>query len=387
MTARVTGSAGGWPGVTLVTVAGRSAPALVYREVAGEVGPGDLVVLNTTAVDLGLGTGGYDFVLAKLDEPEASGEPTAAETCQTASTPVHGPGQMMKWRYTPSQVACLSVEEPEHPAARAVGEFTGLAGIPVVAAELHSQVPIIAAGLRAGRVGRRRVVYVMTDAGALAARFSRLIPAMKEAGLVDAVVTAGQAFGGDLEAVTLHSALAAARAHLAADAIIVAMGPGEAGTGTRLGFSGLAQGEALNAAWALGGAPIAAARLSWADPRERHRGLSHHTVTVLEVAALAPSTLVLPELPDPLAAEVRERLGGLPPRHRVAVAPGGPAIEWLVRSGVRVTTMGRDPDADPYFFLAAGAAGVHAARMAARAGPRPETGPGPGPSPGSGPSP
>ncbi|MHB0885109.1 MAG: DUF3866 family protein [Bacillota bacterium] len=370
-TKRVTRVERGWPGVVLVTVEGRSAPAVAYLDVVGRIRPGDLVVLNTTAVDLGLGTGGFDFVVAALDAQDPGG--AGGEAGPSGDVP--SPGHMMKWRYSPSQVACLTVEDPEHPGAEEVRDFAGLAGIPVVAAELHSQVPVVAAGLRAAwddggdgdrdRDGRPpRVVYVMTDAGALAARFSRLIPAMKEAGLVDAVVTAGQAFGGDVEAVTLHSALAAARAHLGADAVIVAMGPGEAGTGTRLGFSGLAQGEALNAAWALGGTPVAAARMSWADPRPRHRGLSHHTLTVLRVGALAPSTLVLPELPEPMASEVRRQLEGLPSRHRTVVACGRPALDYLDRSGLEVTTMGRGPDADPPFFLAAGAAGVHAARVA-----------------------
>ncbi len=379
---RVTKVERGWPGVDLVTVEGRSTPAVAYPEVVGGIRPGDLVVLNTTAVDLGLGTGGFDFVVAAVNVRAGGGAGEEAEALEAGAGggPPSGappsPGRVMKWRYTPSQVACLSAEEPQHPGAEAVRDFAVLAGIPVVAAELHSQVPIVAAGLRAAWDGRPgdggghgsghhpRVVYIMTDAGALAARFSRLIPAMKEAGLIDAVVTAGQAFGGDTEAVTLHSALAAARAHLGADAVIVAMGPGEAGTGTRLGFSGLSQGEALNAAWALGGTPVAAARMSWADPRPRHRGLSHHTLTVLQVGALAPSTLVLPELPEPMLGEVRRQLEGLPPRHRTVVASGRPALDHLDRIGLRVTTMGRGPEADPYFFLAAGAAGVHAARLA-----------------------
>jgi hypothetical protein len=369
VTTRVSRILEGWPGVVLVALDGLDRPGLVYPEVVGAVRAGDLVAVNTTAADLGLGTGGYHLVAARLGELESGGEPAPP------------PGHLIKWRYTPSQVACLTVEETEHPGARAVREFGGLEGIPVVAAELHSQVPAVAAGLRAAWAGpgapdsggpgrdsatrERRLIYIMTDAGALAARFSRLIGAMKEAALIDAVITVGQAFGGDVEAVTLHSGLAAARAYLGADAAIVAMGPGEAGTGTRLGFSGLSQGEALNAAWSLGGRPVAAARISWADPRGRHRGVSHHTLTMMEVSALAPSTLVLPELPAPLAAEVLAALAGLPERHRVAVADGRPALDWLAHKGIRPSTMGRGIEDDRPFFLAAGAAGAYAAGLCA----------------------
>ncbi len=110
----------------------------------------------------------------------------------------------------------------------------------------------------------------MTDGGALPAWFSRSVATLREQGWLAATVSVGQAFGGDLEAVTLHTGLLAARHVLGADLVVVAQGPGNLGTGTRWGFSGVAAGEAVNAAAVLGGRPVASLRVSGADPRGRH---------------------------------------------------------------------------------------------------------------------
>ena len=71
------------------------------------------------------------------------------------------------------------------------------------------------------------------------------------------------------------------------------------GSGTALGFSGTQVAEAVNAAAALGGRPVACLRLSGADRRERHRGVSHHSLTALGRLALARCAVAVPELADP----------------------------------------------------------------------------------------
>ena len=149
--------------------------------------------------------------------------------------------------------------------------------MPVVVADLHSALPAVLAGIFTpngpgggfGGVagGGPRVVYVMQDGGALPAWFSRTCAVLREAGWLAATVTTGQSFGGDLETVTVHTGLLAARHVLGADIAVVAQGPGNLGTGTRWGFSGVAAGEAVNAAAALGGRPVASLRISDADPR------------------------------------------------------------------------------------------------------------------------
>jgi hypothetical protein len=115
------------------------------------------------------------------------------------------------------------------------------------------------------------------------------------------------------------------------------------GTGTALGHGGLASADAANAAAALGGRPILAVRASDVDARERHRGLSHHTRSILElclgeVVCAWPAGAEAPEWLEPReagdVADWREACAGLPLAH-----------------------MGRGPDEDPSFFAAAYAAG------------------------------
>src|SRR5690606_23688994 len=180
---------------------------------------------------------------------------------------------------------------PHHALLR---EKSDLAGLPVVIAGLHSQLAPAAAALRLALGPRATLVYVMTDGGALPLAFSGLVRRLIQAGLLDKTVTVGHAFGGDLEAVTLFSGLLAARWALGADAAVVAMGPGVVGTGTKFGTTAVEAGQHADAAAILGGRPVAAPRLSFADPRPRHRGVSHHTLTAFGVVAQRRCTVVVP---------------------------------------------------------------------------------------------
>jgi hypothetical protein len=176
-------------------------------------------------------------------------------------------------------------------------------------------------------------------------------------------VTVGQAFGGDVEAVTLHTGLLAARHVLDADVVVVAQGPGNLGTGTRWGYSGVAAGEAVNAVSALGGRAIASLRISDADPRTRHQGISHHSRTAYGRVALAAADVVVPALEDPLAAAVERDLAALGGRHRIVRVSTEGLLKALRSAPVRLSTMGRSLDEDPAYFLAAGCAGRHAASL------------------------
>ncbi|HET9723456.1 MAG TPA: DUF3866 family protein [Actinomycetota bacterium] len=331
----------------VVEVEGREAPALAYPGLTGPVAPGDAVVLNTTALDLGLGTGGMHMIVAV-----EGGPPTDLE---------HG-GRVMKARYTPLQAAVASVEETHR---EAIERARGLRNAPVVCAPLHSMVGPIAAGAKAS--ADARVVYVMTDGAALAGAFSRLVPSLLEAGLLDGWITVGQAFGGGLEAVTIWTGLLAAREVLQAEVIVVADGPGNLGTDTTWGVSALGSGHALMAARTLEGRPVAALRVSFADRRERHRGLSHHSVTILRDVCTADVNVAVPTLDEPQRTVVWDSLRSarLEDRHQLVEADGRPALAELERREVEVHSMGRAPSDDPPFFLAAGAAGVLAGRMAA----------------------
>ena len=161
----------------------------------------------------------------------------------------------------------------------------------------------------------------MQDGGALPAWFSRTCATLRQAGWLAATVTTGQSFGGDLETVTVHTGLLAARHVLGADIAVVAQGPGNLGTGTRWGFSGVAAGEAVNAVAALGGRPVASLRVSDADPRERHRGVSHHSLTAYGRVALARADVVVPALDGTFGALVAAGAARLSGRHRIVTVP------------------------------------------------------------------
>lgn len=326
-------------------------PALAYPALVGEPAVGDAVLLNVNALALGLGTGGYAMVVALPDRLPPDDE---------------RPGHAVKARYTPLQATVLAADEDDSPYRAALASATDLPGTPVVTADLHSALPAVLAGVHADAPSAR-VVYLMTDGGALPAWFSRTLDALGDR--LAGTVTAGQAFGGDLEAVNVHSGLLAARHVLAADVIVVAQGPGNLGTGTTWGFSGAAVGEAVNAAAALDGRPVGALRLSGADPRPRHHGLSHHSSTAYGRVALARADLVVPAGLDPqLAAAVHAALAPLAGRHRVVEVPVTGLDEALRALPLTLSTMGRGLDADPAYFLAAAAAGRHAAALLAGTG-------------------
>ena len=276
--------------------------AYVLTELIGPVAEGDRVVVNTTAVDLGLGTGGWDVVHWNLSR-------------DTWSQP--GGGHVMKLRFTSLQV-------DTGVAADDGGE---LDGTPVVACDLHSQLAPVAVAFAEAATGRR-LSYVMTDSAALPLALSDLVADLVERNLLSETITCGQAFGGQREAVNLHSALVLATG----DAVVVAPGPGVVGTGSRLGFGGMEVSTVVDAVTRLGGRAIVAVRYSDADPRPRHQGQSHHTTTAVELASHPALTPAPPE-------------------------------GWTGPDVGQVTTMGRTQAEDPEFFRYAGAAGLAAAQL------------------------
>ncbi|GAA3093625.1 hypothetical protein GCM10020001_006510 [Nonomuraea salmonea] len=210
------------------------------------------------------------------------------------------------------------------------------------------------------------MAYVMQDGGALPAWFSMAAARLREIGWLSGVVTVGQAFGGDVEAVTVHTGLLAARHVLEADVAIVAQGPGNLGTGTRWGFSGVSAGEAVNAAGVLLGRPVAALRVSEGDLRERHYGVSHHSLTAYGRVALSAADVPVPMLPGEFGERVRDQAELLAVRHRLVPVEVDGLYEALRESPVRLSTMGRSLDEDLPYFLASAAAGRLAASLLGR---------------------
>ena len=368
----VSGTRREWPGAVELDVSvdgassdGGQVRALAYPALTGRPQPGDRVLVNTTALDLGLGTGGYALVVALPDRLPP--DPDLA-------------GHLIKARYSPLQACVLGADEQGSPHHDVLRDADDIGGMPVVVADLHSALPAVLAGIfaterpgddrppTAGQLQRAepRVVYVMQDGGALPAWFSRTCAVLREAGWLAATVTTGQSFGGDLETVTVHTGLLAARHVLGADIAVIAQGPGNLGTGTRWGFSGVAAGEAVNAAAALGGRPVASLRISDADPRMRHRGVSHHSLTAYGRVALARADVVVPALAGEFGARVAAEAAALGGRHDLVTMPADGLEAALRACPARLSTMGRGLDEDLAYFLAAAAAGRHAGRLLRR---------------------
>jgi hypothetical protein len=318
--------------------------AYALTQLTGPVADGDSVVVNTTAVELGLGTGGWHVVHWNLAR---------------GSWQEKGPGHIIKGRYTSLQADVGSTEEH----LEALAEVESIDGMPVVVAALHSQLPAVAAAFKHAAPDAR-LAYVMTDGAGLPIALSDLVASLRARELIDTTITCGHAFGGDYEAVSAFSALAVARHVARADAAVVVMGPGIVGTNTRLGFSGMEVGPLLDAASALGGVAIACLRLSFADHRPRHQGVSHHTATALRLAARDRALVAVPRLADAdHHRQVHDELvaAGIDRRHELVDVAAPDAIALLAAHDLRVVSMGRPAADDPALFQAAAAAGTLAA--------------------------
>jgi uncharacterized protein DUF3866 len=299
------------------------ASCVAYPRQTGPVALGDDVLVNVQARELGLGSGGFDVLYANLT--------------RGLDLPPERDAHVMKLPYTPGQAAARHTEE-----GRSFPET--LAGLPVVCCSLHSQVAPACAGLGDGI----RIAYVQVPGGALPVPLSDTIRALRGRGLIESAVAVDACVDGDVQCVSLASALLWVTAE-GFDGAVCAIGPGIVGTGSPFGHGGVAAAEVANVTHALGGLAVLAVRASEGDPRERHSGVSHHTRSALRLC-LGSVTVAWPggwAAPD-----------WLTPREEVDVSGWEAACAELPLSH-----MGRGPDADALFFAAAFAAG----RLARRA--------------------
>lgn len=334
-----------------VQLDGEKQRAINYDSLTGSVGQGDFVILNTTAQKMGLGTGGYHFVIyvEGNDYREINEE-----------------GHIFKLRYTPQQIKVLSAEEEESPHHDLVAGCQEISGMPVLAGSLHSQVAPAALAIAALAEPGTQVAYIMTDGGCLPLVFSDLVRSLKKKGLISTTITCGHAFGGDYEAVNIYSALIVAKAVAQADYAIVCMGPGVVGTDTKWGTTAMEQASILHATASLKGIPVVIPRISFADPRSRHYGISHHTLTVLTDGLHVPVYVGLPKLHGEMRAHVYSQLekAGLEERHRFVEQDTAFLEEQMKKEGIALSTMGRSFGEDREFFMAAAAAGGLAVELA-----------------------
>jgi hypothetical protein len=348
-------------------VEGVSRPAIADVALVGRAEVGDDLVVNVQARDLGLGSGGFDIVHVNLSRGLAD-EGTAG-------------ANVMKLNYTSLQHTVEPVEE-HLPADLPVGPLDR----PVAVLALHGQLAPVAWAFAQSLPGSG-LGYVQTVGGALPGGHSRTVRSLRERGLLAGHLTAGAAFGGEGEAITTIGALHHGLRNLGWDAALCGPGPGIVGSSSPLGHGGMSALSSAHAALALGVPTLLVARMSSGDPRARHRGISHHTLTVLDLL-LEPVTVALPAgMRSPVGADLRAGLGAVfagalpsrPPINR-------PALELDVERPARITrhdwrrasvdlpayaatdlpaeTMGRGLTEDPLFFGAALAAGATLADLA-----------------------
>ena len=295
-------------------------PCVAYPRQTGTVEVGDTVLVNTQGRELELGSGGFDVIYANLTRGLGLKHPDNAH--------------VMGLPYTAGQSAARCVEEHDRLAEE-------LDGLPVVCCGLHSQLAPVVAG-----IGKDvRIAYAQLGGGALPVSLSDTVRLLKARQLLETAIAVAPCVDGDVQAVTVASALAWAK-FKAFDVVVCGIGPGIVGTGSAFGHGGLAVADAANAAAALGGRPVVAVRYSAEDTRERHRGVSHHTRSALRLVLGARDVAWPAGLhPDVSLGEVVE----------VDVGGWQEACENLP-----LLHMGRRPADDPWFFASAFAAGRHA---------------------------
>ncbi len=327
----------------LVEVGGERRPAWADTVLLGEMHPGDEVVVNVAALDRGLGSGGFDVVHVNLTRGLESGE--------------RGNEHVIKLNYTSLQYPVAPVEavDTESRFLNRPPDGKGTTGlerseIPVLVLPLHGHLAPAAWAAAQARPGLR-VGYVQTGGGALPGSFSRDLAELRERDLLCGHVTAAPAYGGEHDALSTVGALDAAATRLGWEAILVGPGPGIIGSDTEFGHGGMVALDSAHAALSLGMPTTISPRLSSADPRERHLGLSHHTYTVLELL-LAPVDVAVPTNLPEAAAELE---AAREERHHLHLAPAD--LDGYAASGLPATTMGRTLAEDPLFFAAPLAAG------------------------------
>jgi hypothetical protein len=369
--------------IELTGAAGEIRAAIGDVALVGRAEVGDEVIVNVQALDLGLGSGGFDVVHVNL-----------TRGLNEASAPG---AHVMKLNYTSLQHAVEPVEDD-----RLRLPLEG----PVAVLALHGQLAAVAWAF-AQQAPQGRLGYVQTEGGALPGGHSRTARALRERGLLAGHLTAGAAFGGEGEAITTAGALHHGLRTLGWDAAVCGPGPGIVGSSSPLGHGGMSALDSAHAALALGCPTLLVARMSSADGRARHRGISHHTLTVLDLL-LAPVTVALPAgMRSPVGADLLAGLrsvglsavgpAGRPSRtvdraeadaredHGAAARRPAPALDverparitrhdWrravvdlpaYAACGLPAETMGRGLTEDPVFFGAALAGGTALAELAA----------------------
>ena len=266
----------------------------------------------------------------------------------------------MKLRYTPFQIKTYAVEEQESPYHNLFHEFKSLNKMPVIVGTLHSMLTPISSILKYLKKDIK-IAFIMTDGAALPLYLSNTIYELKDKNIIDKTITLGHAFGGDYEVVNIYNALITAKEIAKCDIAIVTMGPGIVGTGTPFGFTGVEQGHISDAVNDLGGISISVPRITFKDERERHYGLSHHSITVLSRIMKSKSNIPIPFFTGKKEEIIENQIiaNDLMKKHNIIRLEENVLGKALEEYGLQVKSMGRDLEDDYDFFSTCGAAAIY----------------------------
>ena len=189
---------------TLIRLDVDGQPCVAYPRLTGPVEEGDTVLVNTRAVELALGSGGFDILYANLT--------------RGLNLPAEDGAHVMSLPYTPGQRVTRFAEEDGAAPDR-------IDDLVVVCTGLHSQLAPVCAAL-AGR----RVAYVQLGGGALPVSLSDTVRALKARMLLETAIAVSPCVDGDLQCATVAGALTHA-AGRGAEVAVCGIGPGIVGTG------------------------------------------------------------------------------------------------------------------------------------------------------------
>ena len=325
-----------------VDIDGSIENAINYDSISGKVKIGDIVIVNTNAIHLNLGTGGYNFVIFNYSN----------ETKDFSSSE----GHIIKLRYTPLQVKCLTTDEQESPYHDIIKYKREIEGLKVFIGQLHSMLAPVVFLLKHYNKDLE-IVYIMTDSACLPIAYSNIVRILKQRGLIQSTITCGQAFGGDFETVNLYTALITAKYVCNCDAVIVTPGPGVVGTSTALGFSGVEQGHVIDAVNTLNGYPVFIPRISFSDKRIRHKGISHHSITILNTIAYSKANIAIPLFEGYKHKYILKQIkeNSLDSKHNIRFIKENSLC--ILKSEINnLETMGRNLEQDVDYFKTIGAA-------------------------------
>lgn len=322
--------------------------AINYVQETGTCIIEDRVVINTVGNRLELGTGGYNLIYLNLSNKQDDKKVIDRDN-----------GHIIKMKYTPGQIRVKAVEE--YIESSIFNLQNKLPHIPVIYAILHSMISPLVTTIK--YIKQNAIITcVYTYGGAMNANNSFILNKLRKSGLIDNIITTGECYGGDYESINVTTGILFGLSKLKSDIIIVCCGPGVAGSSTFYGFSTFDFIGPIYIAKLLGLCPVLIPRISMADKRERHIGISMQSISILQ-------TLDFP-IHLPLYKD-KEDIGefdfiynqlsmyGIINKHNVQFI-NEPVTKMVIENlDTDIRVMGRSYAEDPWFFKNCISAGVY----------------------------